>query len=432
MLGAYVKLEFFSELTTGTSLHYRSLISLTNLQTYRQSQYDKWCDNTARSSTLPMSRRQNRTTFNMAANGAAAAPAAALIDTLPGPGIFRGRPTEHGLDWLAKFELWSRCRSCPEEVMVAAFQLHLEEGAATWMHALPDTERDTWYHLRAAFVARYGPNRNTGWQRASELWAMQQTANETALDFADRVQRLAREADVAVDVTMGAILNGLRPSLRGAIIRQNPADLTALRAAARNAEMTEMTSSENNAEAIRRIEQQLQQLTLHAMTSSADRGRPASRDRDRQTPPSRSPSWDRRTNADRRQQQPSYDRRPPHLRDAFRGRQQGDYRRQQDRPSRTPAADDDAQSAPRQHDQGDGDVDRRQENFRYRRSQSPAAERHVTFAETRDGRARQSFPPCDSCGRKNHPRSRCYYRNAECAFCGRVGHIQDVCRAARH
>jgi hypothetical protein len=261
---------------------------------------------------------------------------------------------------------------------------------------------------------------------------MQQTPNETALDFADRVQRLAREADVAVDVTMGAILNGLRPPLRGAVLRQIPADLTALRAAVRNAELTEITSSENNAEAIRRIEQQLQQLTLHAMTSSADRGRPASRDRDRQPPPSRSPSWDRRTNTERRQPQPSYDRRPPHLRDTYRERRQDGYEREQDRPPRTTNANNNTQSGERPNDQGDREADRRQHNFRPRQSRSPASERHVTFAETRDGRARQSFPPCDSCGRKNHPRSRCYYRNAECGFCRRVGHIEEVCRAARH
>jgi len=96
-------------------------------------------------------------------------------------------------------------RSCPEEVMVAAVPATPEEGAATWMHAL------TRYGATHGII--YEPPSSPGMaeqgtpagQRASELWAMQQTANETALDFADRVQRLAEKRTLRLDVTMGAI-----------------------------------------------------------------------------------------------------------------------------------------------------------------------------------------------------------------------------------
>lgn len=37
--------------------------------------------------------------------------------------------------------------------------------------------------------------------------------------------------------------------------------------------------------------------------------------------------------------------------------------------------------------------------------------------------------PCASCGRKNHPRDKCYFREAECNFCKKKGHIEAACRS---
>jgi transposase len=36
---------------------------------------------------------------------------------------------------------------------------------------------------------------------------------------------------------------------------------------------------------------------------------------------------------------------------------------------------------------------------------------------------------CQSCGNKNHPRSQCYFREAECNKCKKKGHIAKVCRS---
>ena len=38
---------------------------------------------------------------------------------------------------------------------------------------------------------------------------------------------------------------------------------------------------------------------------------------------------------------------------------------------------------------------------------------------------------CHSCGRNNHRRADCKFRNAICHSCGKVGHISKVCKSAR-
>jgi hypothetical protein len=118
-------------------------------------------------------------------------------DHLPGPGLFFGRPEDRGQDWLQSFELWARCKTYNDDVKVAAISLHLRDSAATWLSVLPDADKDTWPHIRAAFVARYGPNLQAGWQRASLVWTLQQLPGESV--YIAKVQHAARDVDLPED-----------------------------------------------------------------------------------------------------------------------------------------------------------------------------------------------------------------------------------------
>lgn len=335
--------------------------------------------------------RQHRTVMD---NEHAAAVAA--MDHLPGPGFFSGTAEESGQEWLQKFELWTQCKGFVDNLKMAALALHLKGAAATWHQVLPDVEKDTWTHTRSAFVARYGPNQLAGWQRASQLWSMQQMPGESVLDFIEKIQRAARDVNMAEEQQRFVIINGLRPSIRSHVLRQNPADMAALRQAARLAEQTDATSgTDDNSLAIRRIEQQLQQLTLQSIQqSTVHRESSYNRREDEEDHPSR--GRDRSNNQPSRS--PSISRRP------------------------WPADDDHTSSRS------------------YRRSPTPTMRRQVQFVDDRQhetsfdrrGQRGNFQQNCASCGRNNHRRSECYFRNAVCTGCSKVGHVLRACRSARH
>jgi len=362
--------------------------------------------------------RQPHTTYDNNSNNMetnipppAAAAAAHNTDHLPGPGMFCGRPEDRGQDWLQNFELWARCKALNDNVKVAALSLHLRESAATWLTVLPDGDKDTWPHIRAAFVARYGFDQQPGWQQATLVWTMQQLPGEPVLDFIAKVQHAARNINLPEEQQRFAIINGLRPAIRLHVLRQNPADMAALRQAAVLAQQTEQPGTDDNSLAIQRIERQLQQLTLSSLQSRGpcDRHRLAERPYDDQyNPSSRSPSTDRRPARHR-----DYD---PSARQSY--------------PSRSPSI---------ERHLPDEDNNRRDQRTYYHRSATPAGQRRVSFAadnrvapSTRHEESETTYPTCASCGRANHRRHECYFRDAICTYCNRPGHIQRACRTARH
>ena len=63
---------------------------------------------------------------------------------------------------------------------------------------------------------------------------------------------------------------------------------------------------------------------------------------------------------------------------------------------------------------------------RFRPQSAPAQPRAITGKRDAIG----EYPPCHSCGRNNHLRAQCRFKNVTCHFCHKKGHIQAVCRQA--
>lgn len=309
---------------------------------------------------------------------------------LPGPGSFHGRPEEDGQSWLATFELWLQFRSINGERKAAALALHLKDSAAAWYQSLADNRRDTFARLRAAFIERYGAARLAPWQRAGLAWSIEQQPQQSVDDYMVAVTNAAKDAGLNDQQTIHAVIKGLRPSIRQYVIRQQPANIDNLRAAATLAEQTELptttapSSNDAIAATVARLEDQLRQLTVATL---AGRGRSPSPSR---RPPSPPPSHfaARRTAAD-------YD-------------DQRDYN----------------YSYSDNYSRRYNNVlpDRRRVRF-----SEPSVSSRVNAADLQP--TSPSYNPCDSCGRRNHPRHMCRYRGATCATCGLVGHLASVCRS---
>jgi len=307
---------------------------------------------------------------------------------MPGPGLFNGAVTDKGQDWLATFELWAQYRGINNRQKLAAMALQFRDNALTWYQILPEDQKDTFENLRASFVERYGQNQLAPWQRASHVWTMEQRPGEPVQDFVASMMKAAIAAGLNADQQLQAATKGLRPSIRQYVLRQQPATIQELLAAAILAERTDIpaatTSTDVIAETVVRLEKQLQQLTVAAF---ADR----SRDEDRQP---------RRRYNDRSVSPP--------------------------RPPPPPAASSrDVRHEPRSPSRYNHYSDR----------STSRGERGVRFNDRLQANpSRRDFashpPVCDGCG-GDHLRYKCRFLNLRCYSCSRVGHKASVCRASQ-
>jgi hypothetical protein len=352
---------------------------------------------------MPITRQQHRRQLqnHTGVNGVIATTSVLVnMDQLPGPGTFSGRPDENGKNWLDRFELWASRKGYNDDIKKAALALYLQESAATWLQVLPDVEKDTFAHLRTSFQKRYRPSQQAGWQRASQLWTLQQEAGESSLDFIAKIQRAARDINMTEELQCFAVINGLRPAIRAHVLRQNPGDIAALRQAAVIAEQTEPPVSTTD-DRLARIEHQLQLLTVNVFERDRQH-EPSSPDRctapsnNRGSSASRSPL---RESAARRQLSPM----PPHCYD--RAAYGASSRRQYPEATAT------------ERRVVFDDEYPRQQSGENRQQQQPSP--------------RRSSSACASCGRSNHYRSDCYFRQAVCTHCHKVGHIAQACRSSR-
>jgi len=322
-------------------------------------------------------------------------------DAMPGPGQFNGGISDNGQSWLAKFELWSQYKGVNNQRKLAAMPLLLQQNAATWFQILPADRKDTFDNLRAAFVERYGQNQLAPWQRATRVWCMEQRPTEPVQDFVASIVQAANEAGLTDEQRLQAVIKGLRPSIRQYVLRQQPANIEELLAAAILAERTDLPPASASADVgviadiVMRLEKQFQQFTVAAFADRRRRDDGEQRRRyDRSVSPPRSPPPPAPSTQDVR------DSSRPSARGRFNSSR---YQRQQpDEPSRS----------------------------------ASRGERGVRFEErTPADQTRRAFGPppqvCDSCGSDSHPRWRCRYRTVKCFSCNRTGHKSSVCRAAQ-
>jgi hypothetical protein len=207
------------------------------------------------------------------------------------------------------------------------------------------------------------------WQRAGQVWTIEQQANQSVDDYVASIVNAANNSGLTDEQVNQAIIKGLRPSIRQYVLRQQPADLDELRSAAKLAEQTEIPATSGSdaiTSSIARLEEQMKLLTVAAFAG--------------------------------RQQSPADD-----------NRQQWPERFQQR-----------VSSPNRARRQVDAD--------RYYRRRDVTFADDVPV---RGHEEPSSFSACDSCGRTDHPRRSCRYRFATCSSCGKTGHLSSVCRSAR-
>ena len=85
-------------------------------------------------------------------------PAVIMQDARLAPPKFSGTVTENGWFWLRKFEAYCNRQNIAANDRLEAFIVMISGPCENWFMLLPDNQKDTYDHLRAAFLARYENN----------------------------------------------------------------------------------------------------------------------------------------------------------------------------------------------------------------------------------------------------------------------------------
>lgn len=282
---------------------------------------------------------------------------------------FNGRPDEDISEFLKTVGLWATLRKADEETRISALALLLRGNAADWFHTQPQVT-ESYRELKNALRERYGPQR-----RQCMEGHCQSLAVTTTDDFIT-VVKAGRRVDISDDQLLIIALNGLRPSIRQHVIQHPISNLDDLRQWGRATELSlqdarDDDASNPTARELAERKDKIRQLRIHSVQSSQ--------------PPMPSFVDDAHDiNAFQRSSVQHND--TPNNQQQIRFRQQRQY----------------------------------QPSAQYQRSQQqhPSADR-------------QNFTRCNNFGGKHSRNSSCPARNKPCFYCGKLGHFQSVCMAAK-
>jgi hypothetical protein len=168
--------------------------------------------------------------INNMADQAANAPAPVqLVREFRGlaPPKFEGHMNENAAWWLQKFEAFVANQAIQGDDRLRVFVLFISGPCENWYMLLPGNQRDTYEHLRAAFLARYTGQLNN--RAAEELFYSKfQLQNEPAQTYINSMLTLGNKLQLNENTMVSTIKRGLLPAIRMHVLSHNVADVTSL------------------------------------------------------------------------------------------------------------------------------------------------------------------------------------------------------------
>ena len=306
----------------------------------------------------------------------------AISDTVLAPKPFCGSSDQDAEQWLEYFNRYCRFRHLSARASEELFKMLLRDSAADFIACLPGVDTMSLADLQDHFRQNYFRNPELRWKEASDLWCQGQQPKERVQDYVIRLRRAAKRLNLGPDVQNYALVNGLKPQIRMAVVQNGLKTLEETIKAARIAEAAAETS-EDPAQSVL-----LQALRDHIATSS------------RQSDDIKQLTSCVATLLSGTQQQSSIaaSTMPPVV------------------PSQQPAT---------------GRILKPTPQNRQRQSYGQQSLNHQggqRFARP-VGDAQQY--PCGWCGKSHHLRSACPAQGQQCNKCGKMNHYSKVCRSGR-
>ena len=184
-------------------------------------------------------------------------PMAEPINIAPMP--FRGAPGESALDWLSMFAKYCVFKGVNDDRKKALFSLMMQGTACDWLDGLTTEQTASYAEMEKAFKERYGMPDCVKFKSVSNIFTRRQADNETINDFVTNVQKLAKENGLDDNMTMYAILNGLKPKIAPWVTSKSPKTIQEIIEHGRVAEAMQ-TSPTSDTSILQSLVQQVQEL----------------------------------------------------------------------------------------------------------------------------------------------------------------------------
>ena len=120
--------------------------------------------------------------------------------------------------WLQYFFRYKDYKGLNGEEAATLFRLLQREDAVGWLQTLSHAELEDFYSLVEAFKSLFCLSPELVWLAESEVWTQNQAAAESVDKFVTRVRRSARRANMTDASLNNAIIQGLRPPIRMAVL----------------------------------------------------------------------------------------------------------------------------------------------------------------------------------------------------------------------
>jgi len=139
---------------------------------------------------------------------------------LPDP--FSGAPKKDAAEFWRRLETYLEYKRSDNGDKLRLATAMFVLTARDWFESLSEERKGTFAHLKAAFAEKFIQPAILKWQSANDIFTKQQMQSETVDEYANRIKNLGKRIEFNDSTLMFALLNGLKPAIKGEVLAKNP------------------------------------------------------------------------------------------------------------------------------------------------------------------------------------------------------------------
>ena len=191
------------------------------------------------------------------------------------PGVFSGRPDENPDEWIRRFENYCAYKEMSDAKKLALIKVLLIHHAGVWLESLDFANIANFTAFKTLFNERFKAPEMMKFKAAKEMFTKKQGERESVDTFIESMRKLAKDIGADDNMTIFAILAGLKPNIANYVTQMKPTTLTELTTHAR---VAELTTADQSSDQLMELKEEIKQLSskLTAAPVAANRWSPSS------------------------------------------------------------------------------------------------------------------------------------------------------------